>query len=1005
MGNDFDNDDLSWLRRDQDDDSKGDGDEQPDLDWLIGDQGNAPKSRDEKRLGVTGELPWLRDRDSTDQDDTSDDAINFDWMPDADDQPKQGDQRRLGVTGQLSWLQDPTEATDEAPQVNARKSAIEEQIEAAERAAGVQRDLETSAEEQSALPSWLQDADADLDADLTLDDDPDFNFDDLEAETPEWLPTATSTPTAANTPAESFNFDDLNLDLTEDADWLPVERPVDATGVSDEDFFNDLFGDQPDEFDLFAGQSSGTGLTGLLNPDNAPTESDLDTDFDFFKDLDATPTNEDDAPSFDDFDWSFDEPATPPAQPVRAQSPADELDDLAWLDNLEIANTPAPAASPKSPKTDLEDIDSFLATLGSGSAIIPAADLDPLGEDANAVDFDDLFSDFDQLETSQQEETPLPLAPDWLANVSVGEVSASAIVRKQQDRPLEDLSDRLLALREEGLNLSPTESVENDLSLANLIPDLTDALPPAPIQPGSLSITNQLKLTPEQIKNAQLLSGIAASAGDAIGVESLREAVAKPPRRLRLQLKLGRLLIAVVILIAVTLPFLGIAQIGELPPPAFSADSPEQRVFDQIDRLLPGDLVLFAAEYGATAAGDLNTLSDVLLNHVVLRGARPVIVSTNPIGVLLAGERITAINGLTRNTDYYIGRYIAGESIGLRSFGQDIRQLTSNDLQGQPTGLAINSLNDFALIIVVAERVESVRTWAEQIAPMTTVAIAMGISYSASTLALPYLNTGIDGVIVGYEDAFTYSLLLEGLEGVSRPTEEATPTMTIETPVIETPIVETPIPTAETPTVEMTASATRTRLAPSPTATSAGESIATATLDAVIIIATEELTPTPEITTTTPAASPSPTPIPPTATPATQERFARVNASQAVNVREGAGLGFRPIGSVQPGERVLVLEANSDQTWYRVRLTNELEGWILGTLLDFEDNSTNWDFEGQAVYISWVRQAPLTPEPIAAAPELIPYREERWYAMTLGISVIVVIIAVANIFNLIRRGR
>ncbi|MCU0495736.1 MAG: SH3 domain-containing protein [Anaerolineae bacterium] len=1023
MGNDFDNDDLSWLRRPNDQDDDSNQDEQPDLDWLIGDQGNAPKQRDEKRLGVTGELPWLRDRDSDDQGVTSEEDLNFDWMSDPTSEPKQGEQRRLGVTGQLNWLQDPTEATEEAPQVNARKSAIEEQIEAAERAAGVNRNIETpnfDDEETSALPSWLQGAEADPEDDLTLDDAPEFNFEDLVSENPDWLPT----PTATNTPVESFNFDDL--DVAETPDWLRVDR----ASTDDDDFFNDLFGDQADEVDLFAGQSSGTGLTGLLNADDVLDESDeaalapsgtgltgllnpdasteLDSDFDLFKDF-GDPASEDEEPSFDDFDWSFseDQLETPsPVQPVRSSSSMDELDDLGWLESLEAA--PVTASSSKTPpKADSIDVDSFLASLGTGSGneIIPQVDFDDL---ANTIDFEDLFNDdFDQLQ-SPQEETPLPLAPDWLANVSVGEVSASAIVRKQQDRPLEDLSDRLLALREEGLNLNPTETVENDLALANLIPDLTDALPPAPIQPGTLSITNQLKLTPEQIKNAQLLAGIASLAGDAIGVEALRESVAKPRPRLRLQLKIGRLLIAVVVLIAVILPFFGIGQIGELPPGLFPTNSPEQRVFDQIDRLQPGQLVLFAAEYGATSAGDLNTVSDVLLNHIVLRGARPVIVSTNPIGVLLASERVTRITGLTPNTDYYIGGYIAGESIGLRDFSENLRQLTSNDLQGQSTGLALNSLDDFALIVVVAERLESARNWAEQIAPITNVPITMGISYSASPLIMPYLNAGIDGVIIGYEDAFTYSVLLEGLEGVDRPTEEATAseTPTVETPILATPIVETPTlatPIAETPTA--TPIPTLASPTAQPTTIATGESIATATVDAIIIIATEEVTPT--LTPENTVIPPSPTPIPPTPTDAATETFARVNASQAVNVREGAGLGFRPVGSVQPGERVLVLEANSDQTWYRVRLANDLEGWILGTLLDFEDDSTNWDDEGQTVYISFIRQSPptSTPAPIASAPELIPYREERWYAMTLGISVIVLIIAVVNIFNLIRRGR
>ena len=73
MANDFDKDDFSWQRdkrdkRNQDDDNNDQPeDDFPDLDWLTDDseKKSSPSVSDPKKLGVTGQLPWLRDNDST----------------------------------------------------------------------------------------------------------------------------------------------------------------------------------------------------------------------------------------------------------------------------------------------------------------------------------------------------------------------------------------------------------------------------------------------------------------------------------------------------------------------------------------------------------------------------------------------------------------------------------------------------------------------------------------------------------------------------------------------------------------------------------------------------------------------------------------------------------------------------------------------------------------------------------------------------------------------------
>ncbi|HEX2621171.1 MAG TPA: hypothetical protein VHL11_13510, partial [Phototrophicaceae bacterium] len=77
MGNDFDKDDFSWKRdkRGQGDDNDQPEEDFPDLDWLTDDseKKSSPSSGDAKKLGVTGQLPWLRDTDSDDTQAPADD--------------------------------------------------------------------------------------------------------------------------------------------------------------------------------------------------------------------------------------------------------------------------------------------------------------------------------------------------------------------------------------------------------------------------------------------------------------------------------------------------------------------------------------------------------------------------------------------------------------------------------------------------------------------------------------------------------------------------------------------------------------------------------------------------------------------------------------------------------------------------------------------------------------------------------------------------------------------
>jgi hypothetical protein len=396
-----------------------------------------------------------------------------------------------------------------------------------------------------------------------------------------------------------------------------------------------------------------------------------------------------------------------------------------------------------------------------------------------------------------------------------------------------------------------------------------------------------------------------------------------------------------------------------------------------------------------------------------------VIISGNPLTILRAQDLMASINAdsaflkrvgatqpLAANQDYYIIRYLPGSVIGLRAFSQDTANLILNDVQGQATGLIVRSMRDFALVTVVSDRADDLRAYAEQIAPLTRAPLITAVSYGAAPLAEPYIHTMGSGLLVGYRDAYTYTDLLDSVSARSISQQNLR-------------IIPTEIPTQ------------------APLITLPGQSGAEAT---------------PEATSEAPTG-----PI----------GTATVISRQAVNMRSGPGTSNGVIAAVASGSVLSVLGLSDDRAWVHVTLGNGTDGWISAALLSLDikeslrerpethakrqqldpDNPTDIPVQTRTPATPASTQNGVTPaeastgtetvipptstpqptatatatatpteaatvEVVAAAPIPPPspgYRDERWYAMNLGIIASTLVItfgAVVNILRgLLRRGR
>ena len=756
-----------------------------------------------------------------------------------------------------------------------------------------------------------------------------------------------------------------------------------------------------------------------------------------------------------EFEFSSDEEAAQPpsasvaaaAEPAGASTLFDDLfppqtvDDESAIAPLDVAEPTG--APPLEEDSRVEDLEGYLASLRAEMPQLEPRLSGDLYEPKN-IDLDALLDAplLDEPEGAQPFDLSERLpegAPEWLArmHVSVDEVSAGAIVRQRADKPEAELDERLQKLRQRAEQLpDETPSGPEADPLATILTGVSAGLAPAPIQAGAPTAVGTVVLSGDQRRRADLLRQLAAAGPEtqsprrlsAIeltydtpylpGLEEDETSIvhappaaapaAKPARRSRERRRppFDRLAIALLVAVAVVLPFVfPPIRIGTLPPSEFAAGSPAAAAYEAVERLRPGTLALVIIEYGPAAAPELDGLTDALLRHLFMRAAYPVIIGGNPLALLRAGtlidainadeafrERISAPNPLLPNQDYYLIRYLPGGTIGLRAFSEDTANLLLLDIRGQATGLDVRSLRDFPLLIVISDRADDVRAYAEQIAPLARAQTIAAVSYSAAPLVEPYLSArfaagppALSALLVGYADAYTYGAQVGA--GVPAPRQ-------------------------------------RTRPAP-------------------VILTTPDPTPTP---------TPSPTPrVTPTLTP-TPQPIARVIATQAINVRPAPSTANTPIGQLLPGAQVIVLGFNPSGDWVNVRLDDGREGWVSAALVQVIDNPAGAAAPKSAGYSKRAGAVPQqagdddltqtprparTPRPTQtpnaateddgvgeadaeppfvesmtggipevpafALPSHSPdYRDERWYAMTFGIIVSALIISAGAGVNIAR---
>jgi hypothetical protein len=349
---------------------------------------------------------------------------------------------------------------------------------------------------------------------------------------------------------------------------------------------------------------------------------------------------------------------------------------------------------------------------------------------------------------AQPTPSPAPTAPAFEGTapsppleLEIGVAEAEGLARAEIPDWLEALRPDAAAGREPVETEGPLEGLRGVLTPTSAIkvPALRAGAPPPEISDASLA-------------RAQFLQSLLTRPAEAPQPE-VRARGIMMSERVQRWLVMATLLIAVGSMLVAPL----IIPREDIPTLAKPAQSPAadgrmefqrlMRVYDVVQGVHGGDIVLVALEYGPPEADELNLVAEPVLQHLLDQGAHVSVVSTRPEGQAVAAGLLSDI---VTSEEQYTGQYAllpyrAGDAAG-------VSQLLI-DAGARP-----------GLIVVLTAQPGPLRWWVEQARALygDALPVVAGISAALEPVASPYLDVSarqLEGAINGLNGAAAYEAL------------------------------------------------------------------------------------------------------------------------------------------------------------------------------------------------------------------------------------------------------
>lgn len=285
--------------------------------------------------------------------------------------------------------------------------------------------------------------------------------------------------------------------------------------------------------------------------------------------------------------------------------------------------------------------------------------------------------------------------------------------------------------------------------------------------------SDQLKVTANQRAHADLLKALLEAEGVPQPVPS-RKTI-----RSEYFLRWGILLVLLLVLL-----WPALTGVRRAPLPLYQEEAAElNRLVNQLPEAAP---VLIGFDYDPGLSAEVEAAAATVVDHLMLRGAYLTLVSTSPTGPILA-ERFMQV--IQAERDYASGinyvnlGYLPGGPVGLLNFVESPQRSLPYTLDGVPAwetagqeGLpplqGVAAIEDFAMILVLADDPDTARAWVEQLQVrlgrlQTLTSLVMVTSAQVEPLILPYYLSNprqVHGLVAGLRGGAAYTRLT-GLPG------------------------------------------------------------------------------------------------------------------------------------------------------------------------------------------------------------------------------------------------
>lgn len=227
---------------------------------------------------------------------------------------------------------------------------------------------------------------------------------------------------------------------------------------------------------------------------------------------------------------------------------------------------------------------------------------------------------------------------------------------------------------------------------------------------------------------------------------------------------LTRFLVGIILLAAILLPMLvRLPLFG--PPIAPTAEA----LFATVNQLPGNTPVLIAWEYGPAESDEMDRVAGPLIEHLLRREARLIVVSTRMEGPAAAEALLASRLADPSERSQRIANlgYLPGQAAGVREALGNLSGRTEavTGLPASQLGIMadVHSIADVGMVVILAAQPDDLKTWLEQIpAANPRVPVVAGVSARTELISTPYLTAGqLSGMVAGLTGGAVYERQLD----------------------------------------------------------------------------------------------------------------------------------------------------------------------------------------------------------------------------------------------------